>query len=154
MRIYKFKTSHSLPPYLVFDGKDGMVDITLKREDGSLDVSSVDEFSGQPFMLNENGFIMSDIQVFEEAASDSVARAALHRLQVLHPDNAPIGTPVSDLMRQIVPFNFSTPAEYLKIQEAFAKDWYARQVAAKEKEQNIQFDNNDVSQSDGESKSV
>ena len=150
MHSYKFRTSHSLPVYLIQDGNGGLIDVTLENLDGSLNLCAVDEFSGQPFMLNENGFIMSDIQVFEEAASDSVARAALSRLQILHPDNAPLDTPVSDLMRQIVPANFSTPAEYLKIQEAFAKDWYARQVAAKESEQTIDFKPSDVPDSKSE----
>lgn len=118
-----------------------IIDTTLVNADGELQICAVDQFSGQPFMLNDNGFPMNDIMVFEEAQSDSVARAALERLQILHPDNMPVGTSPRDLLNSIVPANFSTPAEYLKIQSVFAKDWYNRIVSQKEKGdgENIQF---------------
>ena len=153
MHIFKFKKTSSLPPYVLDCGNGKFKDLTLLDSKGNSMICPVDEFSGQPFMRNENGFIMSDIQVFEESVSDSVARAALSRLQILHPDNAPVGTSVADLMRQVVPANFSTPAEYLKIQENFAKVWYSRQLAMQEKEQNIQSKESDASASSDESKS-
>ena len=140
--VYKYKKFVSLLPYLVSVSEDSIIDKTLVNGDGCLQVCPVDEFSGQEFMQNENGFPMNDIMAFEESASDSVARAALARLQVLHPDNMPVGTSPQDLLRSIVPANFSTPAEYMKIQAAFAKDWYSRVVAQKEqkpKEESIDF---------------
>ena len=132
--VYKIKKNVPIPPYMVGD-EHGVYDTTLVNSKNELQVCPVDEFSGQPFMFNENGFIMNDVMVFENAESDSVARAALARIQILHPDNAPLGMTHEQLVHSIVPANFSTPAEYLRIQNELGKDYYNRIRLQAEKEQ-------------------
>lgn len=124
----------------------------LTDEEGNTTLLPVDQFSGKSFMLNSNGFIMNDIMQFEEAQSDGVARAALARLQVLHPDSLPADMTVDDAMKQIVPANFSSPAEYMRLEKSFAEKFYNEKLSkldAKEsKEKIIEFSPVDTPKTD------
>lgn len=127
---------------------DGEVEFTnLVDKDGNSTVLPIDQFSGHPLMLNSNGFIMNDIMVFEEAQSDSVARAALSRLRTVNFGSLPEDMPVSQAMQRIVPANWSSPAEYIRLERGFGELYYselqAQKAAKQAKEKTIEFDPGD-----------
>lgn len=147
--VQKIKKNISLP-YLMYAfvdtfKEDVLYDSTLLDKDGNCTVCPVDEFSGKEFMLNENGFIMNDIMAFEESASDSVARAVLERCRPLHSQNFDQSMSSQQMLDAMIPANFSTPAEYMKLQQAFAIRWYENVTKQQQaKEQKIEFEKNDV----------
>ena len=89
----------------------------------------IDQFAGQKFMLNASGFPMNDILAFESVQSDQLARAVLARTQIL---NLPKNTEMSleDQFAQIVPANWSSPAEYVRACKKFGQYAYAKQMDA------------------------
>lgn len=89
----------------------------------------VDQFAGQKFMLNASGFPMNDILAFESVQSDQLARAVLARTQIL---NMPKNTEMSldDQFAQIVPANWSSPAEYVRACKKFGQYAYVKQMDA------------------------
>lgn len=94
------------------------------REDGSVDELPVDQFSGQDFMLNANGFITNDIMMFEECQSDSVARSILQRLKILHPESLDQRMSVDQMMAHCVPSNYGSPAEFVSANKFVAEKVY------------------------------
>lgn len=117
-------------------------------EEGNSLLLPIDQFSSQPFMLNDNGFITNDIMMFEEAQSESLARTILSRVPILHPQNAPDDADPNKLLRDMLPSNLSSPAEYMKYQKFVAQNWYndkkALAEAKKAKENTIDFTENKV----------
>ena len=117
-----------------FKTKDNKVSLVYpRRKDGSLKELDVDQFSGQPFMLNANGFICNDIMMFEQCQSDSVARAVLSRIKVLHPEAISQDFKLDDMMDLAVPANFGTPAEYVTLNKGFAEKVYSLKQAEVQK---------------------
>lgn len=111
---------------------DGSVYEDIDRfEDGTPKVVNIDQFSGQPFMENANGFIMNDIMAFEEAQSDSVARAIIQRTQMIKTDSLPQDMSIRDCFDRVIPHNLSSPAELVRYEQTAAKILYEKQVAAK-----------------------
>ena len=94
------------------------------REDGSVDELPVDQFSGQDFMLNPNGFITNDIMMFEECQSDSVARAILQRLKIQHPQSLDQRMSIDEMMAHCVPSNYGSPAEFVSAHRDIAEKSY------------------------------
>lgn len=94
------------------------------REDGTVIELDVDQFSGQSFMTNPNGFIMNDIMMFEECQSDSVARAVLNRLKVLHPQSLDQRMTLDQMMAHCVPSNYGSPAEFVSANKSVAEKCY------------------------------
>ena len=89
----------------------------------------VEQFAGQKFMLNASGFPMNDILAFESVQSDQLARAVLARTQILDmPKNTEM--PLEDQFAQIVPSNWSSPAEYVRACKKFGEYAYAKQMDA------------------------
>lgn len=87
----------------------------------------VDQFAGQKFMLNASGFPMNDILAFESVQSDQLARAVLARTQILDmPKNTEMS--LDDQFAQIVPANWSSPAEYVRACKKFGQYAYAKQM--------------------------
>lgn len=111
-----------------------VIDTRLKTEENNLVVLPVDQFSGQPFMKNENGFVMNDIQAFNETQSDGIARAILSRCPVFKKDTAEDGLSVEERLDDIIPSNCCSPAEFSRISRKIATQQYqraqARQAAA------------------------
>lgn len=94
---------------------DGTIELDVeKNADGSSVCVNIDQFSGQPFMENENGFICNDIMQFEQAQSDSVARAVLSRCQVLKSPSLPADMTLEQAFKQVIPANWSSPAEFVR----------------------------------------
>lgn len=94
--------------------------IAAKNAAGDIDVLPVDQFSGKKFLLNASGWPMNDIMIFEQAQSDSVARAALARIKEIKSPAQRALTP-QQMFDRIVPSNWSSPAEYLRASETFAR---------------------------------
>lgn len=94
------------------------------RDDGSVAELPVDQFSGQDFMLNPNGFITNDIMMFEECQSDSVARAILQRLKIQHPQSLDQSLSLDEMMAQCVPSNYGSPAEFVTANKMIAEKAY------------------------------
>lgn len=121
---------------------DGSVtaDIPL-NDDGTAKVVNVDQFSGQPFMENENGFICNDIMQFEQAQSDSVARAVLSRCQVLKSPSLPADMSLEQAFKQVVPANWSSPAEFVRanLQNAYNQAQEIQQKKNLSSEDKIDF---------------
>lgn len=87
-----------------------------------LDYLAVDQFSAKPFMMNASGFVCNDIMAFEEAESDSVARAVLQRCQVLHPElSHDPDLSVNEIFERIIPANFGSPTDFVRLQTNLAK---------------------------------
>lgn len=91
-----------------------------QNDDGSFDVLPIDQFSGAHFMLNDCGFPMNDIMAYEDTQNESIARAVLSRIHVI--DNGkPENLSLQEQFDNIVPSNWSSPAEYLSLHEKFAR---------------------------------
>ena len=84
----------------------------------------IDQFSGQPFMRNNNGFISNDIMVFEQCQSDSVARAVLNRLKVLHPQSIDQNMTLEQMMASAIPANYGSPSEFVSAHKMIAEKMY------------------------------
>lgn len=102
---------------------------------GNVLALNVDQFSGKRFLLNSSGFPMNDIMIYEQAQSDSIAKAALQRINVIG-SNADDGLTLEQRFERIVPSNWSSPAEWLRACETFGRLQYAQQM-------NDQRDNSD-----------
>lgn len=83
------------------------------NKDGRVErVSAVDQFDGQDFMLGDNGFKRSDISAYIHADSEKLRQAILERMQEFKlPDGFAPGTPVGDIIDQIVPAYCKTSAQ-------------------------------------------
>lgn len=129
----KFRVKSVSPiPFLVIN--ENVIDTRLKTEENNLVVLPVDQFSGQSFMKNDNGFIMNDIQAFNETQSDGIARAILSRCPVFKKDTTEDGLSVEERLDDIIPSNCCSPAEFARISKKIATQQYqrvqARQAAA------------------------
>lgn len=72
---------------------------------------------------------MNDIMAFETVQSDQLARAVLNRAQIVNfPKNQELT--LDEQFASIVPSNWSSPAEYLRASEQFAKMAYQKQLNA------------------------
>ena len=132
-RLYSIRISRPLG-VCEFKTKDNNIALVYpRRKDGSLKELDVDQFSGQPFMLNANGFICNDIMMFEQCQSDSVARAVLSRIKVLHPEAISQDFKLDDMMDLAVPANFGTLAEYVTLNKGFAEKVYSLKQAEVQK---------------------
>lgn len=129
MRTYKLRTKPILNSNQTVDS-DGVI-YTVERinSDGTVKQLPIDQFAGQPFMLNENGWIKNDIQAYEEAQSDSVARKILSRINVSQMDTKEDGLSLDDRLAEIIPSNYSSPAEFMRISRRLGELNYARQQA-------------------------
>lgn len=124
----KFRIKSVSPiPFLVIN--ENVIDTRLKTEENNLVVLPVDQFSGQPFMKNENGFIMNDIQAFNETQSDGIARAILARTPVFKKDTVEDGLSVDQRIDEIIPSNCCSPAEFSRISKHIATQRYQREQA-------------------------
>lgn len=94
---------------------------------GNVLALNVDQFSGKRFLLNSSGFPMNDIMIYEQAQSDSIAKAALQRINVIG-SNADDGLTLEQRFERIVPSNWSSPAEWLRACETFGRLQYAQQM--------------------------
>lgn len=111
------------------DSKTKKVTVLLCRdfetfENGDVKKLNVDDFSGKRFFLNPSGFPMNDIMIFEQAQSDSVARAALARIREVG-SRKDDGLTLQQRFDRITPSNWSSPAEYLRASETLARLDYA-----------------------------
>lgn len=97
---------------------------TRKGNDKAVAILDVDQFSGQKFMQNPQGFLMNDIMVFEEAQSDSVARAVLSRIKVLHPESINQDFTPDEMFASIIPANYGSPAEFVAANKAVVSRLY------------------------------
>lgn len=97
-------------------------------------VLNIDQFSGKPFCLNPQGFPMNDIMMYEGAQSSSFAETVLRRINVLHPDAIDQNLTPEQMFEQIVPANWSSPAEFVRAAQIFAQKWYAHQKQLKDPE--------------------
>ena len=103
-------------------------------------VLNVDQFSGKPFCLNAQGFPMNDIMMYEGAQSASFAETVLRRINVLHPDAIDQSLTPEQMFEQIVPSNWSSPAEFVRAAQIFAQKWYAHQKEQKNPELDLDSD--------------
>lgn len=129
MSKYRIKSVSPIP-FLVIN--ENVIDTRLKTEENNLVVLPVDQFSGQPFMKNENGFIMNDIQAFNETQSDGIARAILARTPVFKKDTVEDGLSVDQRLDEIIPSNCCSPAEFSRISKHIATQRYQRELARQE----------------------
>lgn len=117
-------------------------------------VLNVDQFSGKPFCLNAQGFPMNDIMMYEGAQSASFAETVLRRINVLHPDAIDQNLTPEQMFEQIVPANWSSPAEFVRAAQIFAQKWYAHQRDQKSSDSDSDPDPNVIKFDDPDSKPV
>lgn len=133
-RLHSIRTSRPLlGREKIKDSK--LVFIYQRRKDGSVKELDVDQFSGQPFMQNSNGFICNDIMMFEQSQSDSVARAVLERMKVLHPDSYPQDMDIEQMMSCAIPANYGSPAEFVSSQKMIQENLFRLTEKALQKKQ-------------------
>lgn len=108
----------------VFDGVIKPVYNIRKGNPKAVAILDVDQFSGQKFMMNPQGFIMNDIMVFEEAQSDQVARAVLSRIKVLHPESINQDLSPDEMFASIIPANYGSPAEFVAANKSVVSRLY------------------------------
>lgn len=132
----KYHVIRTVAPSLRTRSMDG--EQIIKKDDKGLpkEVCNIDQFSGRRFMLNASGFICNDIMAFEQAQSDSVARSVLQRINVLHPQptHDPDLSP-DEIFERIVPANYSSPTDYVRISKKIAQLDYERLQAIKAKQE-------------------
>lgn len=120
-------------PVSAFEGvvRGCIVPLYKARKNNSkvVDTLDVDQFSGQKFMQNPQGFVMNDIMVFEECQSDSVARAVLNRIKVLHPESISQDLTPDEMFASIIPANYGSPAEFVSAHKAVAERVYKLRAA-------------------------
>ena len=131
---------HSIRTFRPLLGREKIKDNKLvfiyqRRKDGSVKELDVDQFSGQPFMQNSNGFICNDIMMFEQCQSDSVARAVLERMKVFHPDSYPQDMSLDEMMSCAMPANYGTPAEFVSSQKMIQENLFRLNQKALQKMQ-------------------
>lgn len=98
-----------------------------RNDTGCIVPIPVDQFTGKAFMKNRSGFPMNDIMAFETVQSDQLARAVLNRTQIINfPKNQEMT--LDEQFASIVPSNWSSPAEYIRASEQFAKMAYQKQM--------------------------
>ena len=133
MRTHKIRLTpaSSIGVVLVVDGSkknkaahECLVFTSCTDEKGILQPLAIDQFSGKRFMLNENGFPMSDIEAFETSQSDSVARAVLQRIKQIHPESISQNLTPEQMFSRVVPANWSSPAEFVRASQKFAECCY------------------------------
>lgn len=124
----KFRNTSVLPLGFVKSG-DTVHQVYPTNKDGEPIVLNIDQFSGQSFMKNENGFIMNDIQAFNETRSDGIARAILSRCPVFKSDTREDGLSVEERLSEIIPENACSPAEFLSVSKRIATIRYNREQA-------------------------
>lgn len=122
----KFRVSPVLPLGFIKSG-DTVHQLYQTNEDGVRVVLNIDQFSGQSFMKNENGFIMNDIQAFNETRSDGIARTILSRCPVFQSDTIDDGLSVEERLSEIIPENACSPAEFLAVSKRIATIRYYRE---------------------------
>lgn len=142
-RLHSLRISRPLSAReFIKDGKFGFRQ--SKRSDGSLLELDVDQFAGQKFMENSNGFIANDIMVFEQCQSDSVARAVLARMKVLHPQSIDQNMTVDEMFENVLPANYGTPAEFVSLHSYMAQkafDKHNAELAKRQAELKFKEDN-------------
>lgn len=121
----KIRVSCALPMAFRKVG-DFAIDIRQRNEDKSVKCLPIDQFSGQPFMLNDCGFIMNDIEAFENTQSDSIARAVLSRVPVFKTSDADDGLSVTERLQEVLPANCCSPAEFARASKYIARVRYQR----------------------------
>ena len=133
MRTHKIRLTPapSIGVALVVDGSkknksahESLVFTSCTDEKGFLQPLAIDQFSGKCFMLNENGFPMSDIEAFETSQSDSVARAVLQRIKKIHSESISQNLTPEQMFSRVVPANWSSPAEFVRASKKFAECCY------------------------------
>ena len=124
----KFRSISVSPIHFLVIGEN-IIDTRFKTEENNMVILPVDQFSGQPFMKNANGFIMNDIQAFNETQSDGIARAILSRTPVFKKDTTEDGLSVEQRLNEIIPSNFCSPAEFARISKHIATQRYEREQA-------------------------
>lgn len=116
------KISHGKPFGNMLRSVNGQPALYANTSDrGLIESLPVDQFSGKSFLLNSCGFPMNDIMIFEEAQSDSVARAALARIKQVNAGNPNDGLTLEQRFQRIVPANWSSPAEYVRASQTLAR---------------------------------
>lgn len=117
-------------------------------------VLNVDQFSGKPFCLNAQGFPMNDIMMYEGAQSASFAETVLRRINVLYPDAIDQNLTPEQMFEQIVPANWSSPAEFVRASKILAQKWYAHNRKQKDTGSDPDSDPDVINFSDPDSKTV
>ena len=126
----KFRSISVSPIHFLVIGEN-IIDTRFKTEENNMVILPVDQFSGQPFMKNANGFIMNDIQAFNETQSDGIARAILSRTPVFKKDTTEDGLSVEQRLNEIIPSNCCSPAEFARISKHIVTQRYEREQARK-----------------------
>lgn len=132
MKTYKIRINPlPLQDVALVSSNDDAKKLVLKHtvqidKDGNLKKLSIDQFSGKHFLLNENGFPMNDIDAFEHSQSDSLARTVLQRIKVSHPESIDQSLTPDEMFASVVPSSWSSPAEFVRAQQTFAKVVYQR----------------------------
>ena len=107
----------------------GFISCAPRDNNGNFVLLPVDQFSGKSFLRNACGFPMNDILAFETVQSDQLARAVIHRTQILDlPKNQEMSD--ADVFAQIVPANWSSPAEFVRASQKYAEYAYSKRMEA------------------------
>lgn len=137
----KFKVRTSVPSSMLYRTVEVVVDDNQKKSkkiscvipniplnpDNTFKVLPIDQFSGKSFLRNPSGFPMNDIMAYEETQNESVARAILSRINIVN-NGKPADLSIQEQFDNIVPANWSSPAEYISICEKFGKMAYVKQM--------------------------
>lgn len=133
MRTYKVRTQPILKSNQALNSEGKVEHTFILNKDGSIKELPIDQFAGRGFMLNSDGWIKNDIQAYEEAQSDSVARKILQRISIVNSPNQEDGLSLEDRLNEIIPSNYSSPAEFVRISRRLGELKFAREQASKQK---------------------
>lgn len=112
--------------FLFVDG--GVKDVRPVNKDGSIKILPIDQFPAQKFMQNVDGWVMNDIQAYENTQNESVARAILQRCPIIADDSTNDGLTWQERLQEVVPANFSSPSEFVAISKKIANIRYNRMI--------------------------
>lgn len=124
-RRYLKRVSRPLSPFEVIEGNCiKQMYLPRKGNDKVVNTLDIDQFSGQKFMMNPQGFVMNDIMVFEQCQSDSVARSVLQRIKVLHPESISQDLTPEQMFASVIPANYGSPAEFISAHKSVASKFF------------------------------
>lgn len=106
----------------VVDNSPSPIPVLCKGD--RVNVVPIDQYLAQRFNRNSSGFIRSEVDAFEQAQNDSVAKTILNRIRIIRSQGD--NRSEEEIFKTIVPNNYCSPAEFVRMSAKVAEVQYQR----------------------------
>lgn len=106
----------------IVDNSRSFFPVKIKKD--RVDVVPIDQYLAQRFNRNSSGFIRSEVDAFEQAQNDSVAKTILNRIRIIRSQGD--NRSEEEIFKTIVPNNYCSPAEFVRMSTKVAEVQYQR----------------------------